>query len=135
MSPKTLAVTRMDGPEDRAAEELGNPTWQDIESAIRRLDGDTCSLLILGLSDPVPHLAIGGGQDGKYIVYATPDNLTFYNLINPQAAPGKSMLVAGGQQGDYANKQCVGLPEVLRAAKTYAESGRLESSLVWEKQG
>lgn len=135
MSAKTLAVIRMDGPEDRVAEELRNPTWQDIESAIRRLNGDTCSLLILGIGDPVPHMAIGGGQDGKYIVYATPDNLTFYNLINPQATPGKLLLVAGGQQGDYANKQCVGLTEVLNAAKTYAEAGRLESSLVWEQHG
>src|SRR5690349_16976748 len=71
MSAKTLAVIRMDGPEDRAAEELGNPAWQDIESAIRRLNGDTCSLLILGIGDPVPHMGIGGGEDGKYIVYVT----------------------------------------------------------------
>ena len=80
-------------------------------------------------------MGIGGGKDGKYIVYATPDNLIFYNLINPKAPPGKLFLVAGGQRGDYANKQCVGLQEVLRAAKTYADSGQLDPSLVWEKQG
>lgn len=131
----TLIITRMDGPEDRAPDLLDNPTCQDIEAAIRRLDGDSCSMLVLGIGDPVPHMGIGGGEDGKYIVYATPDNWVFYNLINPKAPPGKSFLVAGGQRGDYANKQCVGLAEVLSAAKTYAESGRLESSLVWEKQG
>jgi hypothetical protein len=130
-----LVVTRMDGPEDHALELLDNPTWQDIEVAIRRLDGDSCSLLSLGFDDPVPHMGIGGGEDGKYIVYATADNWVFHNLIHPQAPPGKSLLVAGGQRGAYANKQCVGLPEVLRAAKTYAESGQLDSSLVWEKQG
>lgn len=135
MSPKTLAVIRMDGPEDQVSDLLDNPTWQDIETAIRRLDGDACSMLVLGIGDPVPHMGIGGGEDGNYIVYATPDNWVFYNLTNPEAPPGKSFLVAGGQRGDYANKQCVGLTEVLRAAKTYAESGQLEASLIWEKQG
>jgi hypothetical protein len=134
-SSKTLVITRMDGPEDRTSEELENPTWQDIETAIRRLDGDRCSLLILGIGDPVPHMGIGGGHEGKYIVYATPDHQIFHNLINPNAAPGKSFLVAGGQLGDYANRQCIDLTVTLRAAKTYAESGQLDTSLIWERQG
>jgi hypothetical protein len=125
----------MDGPDDKAQELFDDPAWQDIETAIRRLDGRKCTMLILEIGDPVPHMGIGGGEDGKYIVYTTPDNWVFHNLINPQAAPGKSLLVAGGQRGDYANRQCINLPEVLRAAKTYAETGELDPSLVWEKQG
>jgi len=130
---QTLVVTRMDGPED-AAEGMEKPTWRDIETAIRRLNGDTCTLLMLGIGEPVPHMGIGGGENGRYIVYATLDNWTFHNLINPGAAAGKSLLVAGGQRGDYANRQLVGLQEALRAAKTYAEAGQLDSTLVWEKQ-
>ncbi|HKR30832.1 MAG TPA: Imm1 family immunity protein, partial [Terriglobales bacterium] len=74
------------------------------------------------------------GEDGKYIVYATSDNMEFHNLINPKAAAGKILMVAGGQRGDYLLKQCVSLPDVLRTARTYAETGELDPGLTWEKQ-
>jgi hypothetical protein len=130
-----MIVTRMDGPEDSDPTEKRNPTWEDIESAIRRLDGETCTLVCLGIGEPpVPHMAIGGGKGGKYIVYSTRDNRCFYNLMNPQAAPGKCLLKAGGQDGDYDARQCVSLTDALRAAKTYAETGQIDPSLTWERQ-
>lgn len=132
---KALAATRLGGPVDSDPAELQNPTWLDIEAAIRRLDGDTCSLVTLGIGpSPVPHMAIGGGEAGKYIVYTTPDNLSFHTLINPQAPPGKCHLVAGGQRGDYDLKICVSLSEALRAARAYAETGAHDPALTWETQ-
>lgn len=65
---------------------------------------------------------------------ATPDNRTFHNLINPQASAGKCPLNVGGQIGDYDAKMCVSLNDALRSAKTYAETGQTEATLVWEKQ-
>lgn len=133
-TPKPPCVTRLCDPDDSDATEKKNPTWNDIESAIRRLNGEDCTLLILGIGDPVPHMGIGGGGGGNYIVYATPDNLTFHNLINPKALKGKCELKAGGQYGDYDLRQCVSLDSVLRAAKTYAETGQIEATLTWEKR-
>jgi Immunity protein Imm1 len=125
-----LVVNRLDGDwEPRHGE---NPTWEQIETAIRQLDGERRTLVILGVGDPVPHMAIGGGEDGKYIVYATPDNMSFHTLVNPGAPPGRCMLTAGGQRGDYDLKICVGLREALLAAKTYAESGQIDAGLTWE---
>ena len=129
---KPSLVTRIDGPED-CAEQL-SPNWEDIEKAIRRMDGNLCSLVILGIGDPTPHMGIGGGRDGKYVLYATPDNWVFYNLVDPNASPGEQVLIAGGQPAEYPNRQCLGLAEVLCAAKTYSETGQLDSSLVWEEQ-
>ena len=129
---KKLVVNRMDGPADSDRRQVKNPTWEQIEIAIRRLDGDRCTLLILGIGDPVPHMGIGGGEDGRYIVYATPDNLSFHTLINPNAPPGKCMLKAGGQVGNYALKKCVSLREALLAVKTYAETGEVDAGLTWE---
>ena len=100
-----LVVTRMDGP-DASDASTENPSWAEIESAIRSLDGKRRTLIILGVGDPTPHMGIGGGGDGKYIVYVTPDNLTFDTLIHPDAPPGKCLLVAGGQLGDYENRIC-----------------------------
>ena len=129
----SLLVTRLSGPVDSDPVEKNNPTWCDIEAAIRRLDGDTCSLVILGIEPPpVPHMAIGGGAEGKYIVYITPDNLIFHQLINPGRSSRKCMLVAGGQCGEYAEKLCVSLSEALRAARSYAETGQPDASLLWE---
>jgi hypothetical protein len=130
-----LVVTRMDGPDDPDPTEHLNPSWPEIEAAIRRLDGKDCTLLVLGIGEPpVPHMAIGGGEDGLYIVYTTPDNRTFYKLVNPKAPPGKRLLVAGGQRGDYDCRICVGLSDAITAAKTYAETGQCDPTLSWEKQ-
>jgi hypothetical protein len=75
---------------------------------------------------------IGGGEEGKYIVYATPDNMSFHTLINPNAPPGRCMLTTGGQVGDYELKICVSLREALQAAKTYAETGEVDAGLAWK---
>ncbi len=127
-----LVVKRLDGPDDSDPSELRDPKWADIEGAIERLDGETCTLLILGIGDPVPHMAIGGGKDGRYIVYATEDNESFSSLVNPNAAKGKFYLTAGGQEGEYELKMCVGLSAALRAARTYAETGQCDAALNWE---
>lgn len=127
-----LIVTRLGGPKDTEATEIIYPSWTQIEAAIRRLDADQCSLVILGIGDPpVPHMAIGGG-DGKYIVYATVDNMVFYKAINTKAANGKCSVVAGGQRGTYDLRSCIGLNEALHAAKIYAETGNLDPNVRWE---
>jgi len=127
-----LKVTRLDGPEDANRDEILKPDWLAIEAAIRMLDADSCSLVVLGIGDPpVPHMAIGGVQ-GRYIIYATSDNLTFYKAVNPKAGIGKCDFVAGGQLGSYDVRLCVGLDEALRAAKAYAETGSLDPTLIWE---
>lgn len=78
-------------------------------------------------------MAIGGGEEGKFIVYTTSDNLIFYNLLDPEAPAGKLSMVAGGQQGEYDLKNSVDLTTALRAAKTYAESGQNDGALRWER--
>jgi hypothetical protein len=136
MKSERLVVTRLGGPEDLNGTEMPDPGWNDIEDAIKRLNGSDCTLVTLGIGPPpVPHMAIGGGENGKYIVYATVDNAVFYKLINTKALEGKCMLVAGGQQGKYDLKICVSLGDALCAAKTYALFGINDSTLIWERQG
>jgi len=109
---------------------VSNPSWSQIEAAIRGLDGARNWLISLVIGDPVPHMAIGGGPD-RYILYATSDNLTFATLVNPGVGPGTIELVAG-QRGKYQARNAVSLALVLQAAKLFTESGVLDPALKWD---
>ncbi len=65
-------------------------------------------------ADDDTHMAVGGGTD-QYVVDAD------------------ERLIVGGQEGIYPLKLCVGVNSVLKAAKTFAEFGKMDKSLAWEK--
>jgi hypothetical protein len=129
---KTCAMKYLCGPQDAEPGELPNPRWTDIELAIRQLNGDERTLVSFGSGTPAPHMAIGGGRDGKYIVYATDDNITFYTMVGTDRSEGKVVFVAGGQPGDYLIRNCVTLERALRAAQVFAEECRVDSSFEWD---
>jgi len=111
-------------------QDVPNPSWSQIDAAIRSLDGARNSLISLTIGDPVPHMAIGGGPD-RYILYATFDNLTFATLADPSIEPGTIELVAG-QRGKYQARNAVSLALVLQAARVFAASGVLDRGLTWD---
>jgi Immunity protein Imm1 len=120
------------GPNDADRRELSNPSWSDIEMAIRQLNGVDRTLVLFGSGTPVPHMAIGGGREGKYIVYTTYDNTTFYTMVGTDRSEGKVVFVAGGQLGDYPIRNCVTLERALRAAQVFAEEGRVDLNFEWD---
>lgn len=107
-----------------------HPSEADVATAIRRLDGQTRTLVTLEVSDD-HHMAVGGG-DGRYIVYVTVDNMHFKNLVIPGESGSKVRLMCGGQEGEFNAKQCVGFEEAMSAAETFALTGGLNSKLTWE---
>lgn len=111
---------------------IENPTWQQIEAAIHELDGKTQTLITLGV-DEETYMSIGGGEEGKYIVNITFDNMTFHNLTDRTQPEQIEELVVGGQLGNYPAKFCVDLPTTLLVAQTFARSGELENSMTWEE--
>jgi hypothetical protein len=106
------------------------PKWDQIEEAIRRLDGWRKTLVVLS-GDGVCHMAIGGGEGGKYVAYITFDNEAFFSLVDPSKPDGVDMQVVGAQQGDYPARMCVNLDTALKAARTYADTGQLDGSVHW----
>ncbi len=107
--------------------------WEEIEAAIKELDGYRKTLVTLEAEGEM-HMAIGGGT-GKYLVYVTSDNETFNYLTNPAKSEKAETLVVGGQEGIYPAKWCVDLTTTLKAAKSFAELGTIERSVVWERDG
>jgi Immunity protein Imm1 len=105
--------------------------WTEIQTAIRELDGHYKTLVTLETEGEI-HMAIGGGT-GKYIVYLTFDNETFYYLIDPLKLNTDERLIVGGQEGIYPAKLCVDIGTVMKAAQTFAELGTMEKALIWEK--
>jgi hypothetical protein len=108
-------------------------TWGEIEAAIRDLDGQRRTLVTLE-TESETHMAIGGGGD-KYLVYVTFDNENFSYLIDRTKSDNFETLIVGGQEGFYPDKWCVDLKTTLKAAMSFAESGIVEKSLVWERDG
>ncbi len=111
-----------------------DPTWADIEAAVRRLDGRVYTNAIVGGKGEA-HLLVGGGSEGRYIVYATFDNMSFANLTSSPSSSTRTVLFTGGQDGDYPSHTVVSLEDALKAARTFAEHGEIEASLTWELDG
>ena len=107
--------------------------WQEIEKVIRELDGKHRTLVTLE-TDGEAHLAIGGGPD-KFIVYLTFDNEVFYYLCGFAKSNLEESLIVGGQEGLYPAKFCVEIDLILQVAKTFAEFGTMNQTVVWEKEG
>jgi hypothetical protein len=118
------------------SDEIDYPTLEQVEAAIRHLDGQ--SRTSIGLETVgAAYMGVGGGHEGRYVVFATYDNATFYNLADPvsgSAADAPIRLNVGGQAGDYPARLCVRLDTAILAARTFAADGTLEGSLSWEPQ-
>ena len=110
---------------------IENPNWNQIEAAIRDLNGKNKTMVTLGDDDT--YITIGGGESGKYVVSVTFDNMNFHNLVHSSKPNQVEKLVAGGQEGLYPAKMCVDLLHALLAARTFAEAGRLDPLLSWEE--
>lgn len=107
--------------------------WAEIETAIKELDGHHRTLVTLE-ADGETHMAVGGGTD-KYVVYLTFDNETFHYLVDPSKPDADESLTVGGQEGVYPAKLCVDIDSALKAAKTFAELGTMDKSVIWEQDG
>jgi hypothetical protein len=112
---------------------VSQPGWAEIQKALRSLDGKNVTLVSLS-GEGEANMAVGGGENGQYIAYATFDNWTFHNLVDPSRPEDRQVtLVTGGQSGVFSARQCVDLSAVLAAAKTFVDAGELERSVHWQE--
>lgn len=106
--------------------------WGMIEKILTELNGDNKTQVVLSKDEDI-YMGIGGGNSGLYNVYATFDNVSFFNLLDSSKSEDKIIqLVTGGQQGDFSANNCVGLEAMLEAAKLFALEGGINDSLNWQ---
>ena len=111
-------------------DQIAHPSVEDIEVAITRLDGKYRTIVTIK-GDEDAHLAVGGGASGQYVVYATFDNKRFSTLMSAEPSDSQTLLLVGGQQGDYPRNIVVDLPLALAAANAFAETGQIDPGLRW----
>lgn len=110
---------------------IDDPSWSDVDAAIRALDQRTSSEVMLEAEEPA-YLVVSGGA-GKYIVLATTPDLENFALKNPTAGSGEEQVVAGGQRGSYPRRMVVPLELALAAARSYLAGEYLDPALLWEQ--
>lgn len=103
-----------------------------LEEIVRLLDQRRHTMLTLEAANGA-HLSVGGGN-GEYVVFATFDGETFFNLTSGGLEDGTRELVAGGQLGEFPSRTIVDLETAAAAAVTFARDGKLDESLTWERQ-
>lgn len=115
-------------------EERANPSWKDVEQAIKALDGEARNDLYLapGRGDPETFLCVGGGN-GKYFVSGSIEGERFPTVVDPDGSDEVVSLIVGGQLSEFPRRFVVDLNTALTGAKAFFESGRLgEGDVVWE---
>ena len=112
---------------------VANPTWAQIEAAIRRLNNQNLNDVYLqpDRDNTETYLGIGGGN-GRYIVTGANSNKTFPTIVHGDR-PGerKVTLVVGGQLGEYPENWIVDLESALRAARAFYDAGGFSTNEKW----
>ncbi len=108
---------------------LEDVSWEELDAAIRDLDGEKHTQVVVQLPDH-SNLIVGGGSGRFNVVVATPDE-RFFVLRNPEKEDGIEQLIAGGQRGDYPAETIVGLDAALQAARVYFELGTPDVTQDW----
>lgn len=127
-----MFINEMSGPDDMNDTIKKFPTWTDVKLAITQLNGANKTMLSLNYGEDT-HMIISGGKDNSYLLYATYDNETFFNLHNFSNEEDTMWMIVGGQEIDLKKYQCVNLETALMAAKSFAEKGELADNLNWVK--
>jgi Immunity protein Imm1 len=130
MYVRALTKDNWEGERD-ASEHIKNPSWNDLETAIRALDGGRRTVVVLE-GERGANLTIGGGADGRYIVCATLENGDIFTLCLSEQSLAKVTLYIGGQDGEFPDNFIVDIATAMLAAKTFAKSGQLNSTALWQ---
>lgn len=131
-----MAIDERDGSREIGAT-VENPTWEQIEGSILRLDGQRMTQIVLGaLEDDAfnedHNMAIGGGG-GVYTADVVLDGGASYVPVDLSKGTDDVTLIVGGQVAYRPARHCLDIQTVLQCAETFVRSGELDSTIQWEQ--
>lgn len=109
---------------------IKHPSLEQVEDAVRSLDGDQRSTMTIYVTDE-RYMLIGGGGN-HYICEVFPETTRLLNLGVPEDSD-QYVTVVVGQPGEYWQGECVPLHTVLQAARHFADTGEMDGSLLWSE--
>jgi Immunity protein Imm1 len=130
ISSLTICDWASTGKRDRV---IKNPSWADVESAIRSLDNESRNDIYLKpFAAQDTFLGVGGGA-GRYIVHGSQNGKRFPTLTDPTCI-GEHLvpLCVGGQLAEYPARRIVGLEQALAAVRSFYEVGDFDCGVKWE---
>jgi hypothetical protein len=115
--------------------EVADPSWEQIEAAVRRLDRFRHPFLFLRLREDMPdedRLEVMGG-DGAWWVARTFGGHLQRRLVNPEGGD-EEVRVWTSDQGfaDEGRFVCENIEVVLQVTRYFAEHGDFDPSVAWE---
>ncbi|WP_163831147.1 Imm1 family immunity protein [Spartinivicinus ruber] len=108
--------------------ELQNPSWIDVEQAIKALNGQNHTEVLLDIGPS--YISVCGGSKGYFVYIYTEDERNLI-LEEGQKFSGLIELVTAGNSCDYPAKQVVALDHALAAAKTFYAKGIADPKFSW----
>lgn len=111
-----------------------NPTWREVQSLIRQLDGTTyCDLTIENPMDSGHEMYISGGNEGRYIVVVQKAEQGYRYLSHRGKSTKEIAVVVGGLERYHPANQVHKIRRVLKAAKHFLKSATMDRRLSWVK--
>lgn len=109
------------------------PSPQQVEQALRHLDGNQLNDLYLKTSDVLSFLGICGGA-GRYMVTIANHHDGFAQLLNTQdPSEAEEHIMCGGQLTRFSRRYLVGPQTALTAAVHYLHTAQPAPALSWER--
>jgi Immunity protein Imm1 len=118
------------------SEEIIHPSWEQIISALNMMDGNNRSTIILypdvddEIEDP-EFMSICGGENNSFTCSTYNKNGSESYLINTNEVSEETITFYTGQSSMKPKNQIVNLVMILKAIKTYVETGDLDTTLIW----
>jgi Immunity protein Imm1 len=116
-------------------EEITYNTLEQAIGAIRQLDGKQRTMVTF--EGPSRSMTIGGGNDGRYLVFIAYNIDEVFFLLTDPTKPSHTevKIVAAGQTGLRPERQLVTRETAEDALRHFAISGEPSPLLTWERQG
>ena len=99
---------------------------QDIETAVRGLDGSAHTLVVVELP-PGQTITVGGGPS-RFVAEVAASKTEHWCVVDPGVSEGTVALVVGGEVVEAPAHVCIGGEAALEAALTFASGNGARSS-------